>query len=136
MKLESFRRLIKEDVDEKDRPLMDKIGYSINSFADQVLQAFKNNITIEDNLNWSKRQIEVTVDASGIPTMPSQFKSGISSSTYGISVEKAVNVTTPLIFPTTAPFISFSESNSLITINNISGLPSGNKFRLNLIIKG
>lgn len=136
MKIENFRRLIKEDVDQQYRPLVEKIGYILNPFAEQIVQAFNKNLSIDDNLNWSKKTITVTVDSNGTPTSTTQFQSGIAANTvYGITVEKAINLTNPNIYPTGAPFISYSENNKLITINNIKGLPSGNNFQLNLIIK-
>lgn len=134
-KIDNFKKIIKEDFDKQYQDLADKLGYSVNPFAEQVVDALTNGLSIDDNFNWAKKQITITVDSSGKPTQTMQFKSGITGASYGISVEKAVNLTSPTVYPTNTPFINYSETSGLITINNISGLPASNKFTLNLIIK-
>lgn len=134
MKLQQFKRLIKEDVAEKDRPLMEKLAYALNPFCDDVTNALNNNLSIEDNLNQKKKSITVVVDGSGIPTQTLQLATNLASNCYGIVVVKAINSTTPTSFVTGYPFISFSEANKIITINNITGLTAGPTYVLSLIL--
>lgn len=134
MKFENPKRLIKEDVEEDDRPLVEKIGYVINPSFEQLSKILDKNITIEDNLNQSKKQILVTVNSSGTPISNVQFKTDIRGNCFGIDVIKAENQTNRTTYPTSCPFLSWTEQNGVITINNITGLQVNNKYKLNLII--
>ena len=133
--IDNFKKIVQEDYDKQYQDMINKLAYSINPFAEQVVDALDNGISITDNLNWGKATITVTVDSTGTPTTITKFKSGITGNSYGVAVEKAVNTTNATVYPTSAPFISYSESNGVITVNNISGLPANNKFTLNLTIK-
>lgn len=131
-KLSSFRKIKKEDVAEEYKALIEAIGYSINSFADEVISGFNRRLTIKENLTQDIVSIEVTVNSSGIPITESKFKNTIGKSLQGIKVIKAENLTNTSTYPTTAPFISFTQNGELVTINHISGLQSGNKYRLTI----
>lgn len=134
-KLSSFQRLLKEDVPSEYQPLIEKIGVSVNQFAEQVLNAMNKNITVEDNLNMEYKTLEVSV-TDGVPTIITEFKSGLKTRLKGIVVIKAENVTNTGTYPTNQPFISFSENNSLIRIVYVSGLQNGNKYKLTLETRG
>lgn len=134
MKFESPKRLIREDVSEEDRALAEKVGGIINSSFEQIAKLFDNNLSIEDNFNQSKKDIIITVNTSGTPITAVQFKTDISGNCAGIQVIKAENQTNVRTYPTGCPFISFSESNGVITVNNITNLQANNKYKLKLII--
>ena len=132
MKLQSFKRLIKEEVEEQFRPLIDRVGYSINPFAQDVLIALNKNLTIADNLLQQIKQVEVTVDTTGTPKTTSQFKSDLPQNIIGMNVIKVENLTNTSVYPTGHPFISFDQSSGVITIKNITGLVADNKYRLTI----
>lgn len=137
MKLSGFKRLNKEDVSEQFRPLMDRLGYSINNFADEVINAFNSKgISLQDNTNTDYKQIDVTVDSAGLPKITTSYKSGLNGRTLGVVVVSAQNLTNTVVYPTNQPFISFSENSGIITINHISGLQADNKYRLFLVALG
>lgn len=132
-KIQSFRRIIKEDVEEKYRPLVEKIGTSINQFADDVTSALNNNITIADNLNQFIKDVTFSVDSSGSPNPALSFKSTLTGLCQGFTVIKVENLTSSTVYPTNTPFISFGENNKLITVNNITGLVANNKYKIRII---
>lgn len=133
-KLQSFKRLTVEDFDTKDRAMVGKIAYSINIFAEDVLNALNNNISIEDNLNIAKKDFTVVVDGSGNIVGNASLKTGLSHSCQGITVIKADNLTVPANIPTGTPFVTFSESSGLITISNITNLTATNQYKLKLVL--
>lgn len=133
-KLQSFKRLIIEDFDEKERDMVSKIAYSVNTFADDVLGAFNKNISIDDNLNIVKKDITVTVNTLGVPTSPLTVSSGLSSICVGMQVINATNLTNSTTTPTGTPFITFSDNGSQITISKITNLQASNSYRLKLIL--
>jgi hypothetical protein len=136
MKLAGFLRLKKEDVDEQFRPLVDKIGFSINNFAEQVLNALNKKLTITDNLNQELKELTLTMGASGAPTESIQFKNELGINIKGMIVARVENVTNPSSYPATAPFVTWDETNFLVTVKNITGLTSGNKYKIRLITIG
>ena len=134
MKIQPFKRINIEDYPDQYQDLISNLGSSINLFTDEVYNALQNNLSITDNLNQSKVSIKVSVDASGAPTQTLQFKTNLTASCYGINVVNVVNNTNSTTYPTGMPFISFSQSNGVITVNNITGLQPSNQYTLSLIL--
>lgn len=133
-KLQAFKRIITEDFDQKDRALITKLAYAINVFAEDVVNAFSNKITIEDNLNIVTKDLIVKVDSTGAVTSGGTLKTGLDHTCAGIIVVKATNTTTSANIPSGTPFLTFSETSGLLTISNISNLTSNNKYALKLLL--
>lgn len=134
MKLSTFKRIAIEDFDSQYKDLISKLSYSINPFAEEVVQALDNDLNIQDNFTQKTTTISVKVDSSGSPTPILQFKTNLGSNCNGIQCVRAINSTNKLVYPTSQPFISYTESNGIITVNNITGLPVNNQFSLTLIL--
>lgn len=134
-KLSSYQRLIKEDVEEDFQPLIEKVGFSLNQFADQVLAAFKKNITVDDNLNLEYRTLEFTTDAAG--AMPvTQFQSSLTNRLKGLIIIKFENLTDISVagLPSTAPYSFYSQDGKLITITKIvPTLAVSTKYRITFL---
>lgn len=134
MKLSTFKRIIKEDVKEEYRELVEKLAFSINPFAEEVIKALGNNLSVGDNFNQQIRDVTVEVDGSGSPKSILQFKTNLPSKCVGHQVIKADNLTNSSVYPTSCPFLSFTESGGILTVNNITGIPADNKFQLKLVL--
>lgn len=135
-KFEGVKRITSEDFESKDQALISKLASPLNNVLEFVARAFNKNIGWSDNLNCDLRVIELNVNASGLPTPEVTFKSNLKGTCKGIYIEKLENLTNPGTYPTSAPFISFSEDNFQISINHITGLTSGNKYRISLVCRG
>lgn len=133
-RFQSFKRIIQENFDEKDRPLINKLAYSLNIFAEDVLNGLNNNLSINDNLSLNQKTITVTVDGSGIPTTPTVITSGLSSTCRGIQVINAVNNTNVGHTPSGTPFIIFSDNSGQITIKNITNLTASEVYVLTIVL--
>lgn len=133
-KLQSFKRIIIEDFEEKDRTLVGKLASSINSFAEDVLNALTNNISIDDNMNFVKKDLTLTVDSNGRPTTKTTLKTGLKSVCVGTQVIRATNLTNTTTYATSQPLISFTDNSGVITIQQVSGLQANNKYQLKLIL--
>ena len=129
---QSFRRIIIEDYPEKDRSLVGKMAYSINSFADDVLQCLSNNLSIRDNLAAEQKTI-TTITALGVPTKPLLVKTGLLTNCGGTQVIMAINKTNKANVPTSCPFITFTNNAGSIIISNISGLQDDEEYELTVI---
>lgn len=133
--IQSFKRLAVEDFSEKDRELIQKLAYSINSFADDISRAFANNISISDNLNITSKEMTLTLNSKGVITGGSTLKTGLNHLCQGMTVIKVNNITNPTSYPTGTPFISFSENTTgQININNITNLPVGNSYKITVLL--
>lgn len=133
-KIQGFKRLITEDFEEKDRSLVGKIGFVLNTFAEEVSVALNKNLSISDNLNLAQKDITVTVNGLGVPTTPTNVASGLSNLCRGMQVVRAINQTNPQVSPTSCPFITFVDNAGQINISKITGLQSDNKYLLTVIL--
>lgn len=130
-RIPDLRLLKKEDFDGKDQKLIEKLAFPINNFMQQVVNVLKNGVDF-NNLNRQIITITVSVDQFGAPVNTIQVKSTLITKTIGMLCISYTNLSSNTRFPTGQPGISFiqnnAQNNSLITINNISGLPvpSGN----------
>lgn len=131
-KLQNFKRIQTQDYQDDHKETIQKLSFSLNSFAEDVLRALNGNLNTDNFLEKSKT-FDVELTSSGEPKNPLQFKN--PSSVYkieGIRVIKVDNLSNTNIYPAYAPFISFSESAGIITINNIAGLSVNYKWRLKI----
>lgn len=133
-KPQSFKRLIVEDFDQKDRPLVSKLAYSINIFAEDILNALNKKLSIEDNININKKDFTVTVDAGGVVIGTVSLKTELDHSCQGLMVIKADNMKTATNTPTGTPFITFTENSGVIKILKITNLTASEQYKLRVII--
>lgn len=139
MKLPSFKRLFKGDFKPDDQELVDKMSYTINSGLETLYEALNRRLTFNENFNSSQHTISVTVDANGTPSQRTSVTTTVQGVMSGIIVIKAVNSTSftgSAIYPTSTPFISFTQSNQQITIDNVKGLTAGIPWTLSFIVLG
>lgn len=137
MKLTNVKRIVAEDFDEEDRDLVSKLGGLVNDVFEQLVQGLNKNINVKDNMNEDIFNVIVYVDSNGTPVIPAQFKYILKGNCLGVSVINAVNLDNPAIYPTSAPFVSFSQtSGTLVTITNVKGLQASTRYRLTLRVTG
>lgn len=136
-KVSTFKRLSKENFSEENRELIETLGFSINDFASEIINALNKNITIDDNLKMEYKDITVIVDGSGFPTKTTQYTIGLDSRIRGVLVVRAQNLDNIANFVNNAPFISYSQNNNnIITVNHITGLIANEEYRLTLLSLG
>lgn len=135
-KIGNFKRLSTEAVESKYRDLIQLIAGSTNDFADEVTTALNNNLTVDENLNMQYKTLEFSVASTGVPTVTTQFKSTLKSRVKGLQVIKVENLTNPNTYLTGAPFITFTETNQVVTVSHITGLVVSNKYRVTVLSLG
>lgn len=129
-RIDNVKRIKSEDFPPKDQETISRLAEVYNFFAEQVTNAINGNLDFE-NLTEDVFTFEVTVDSNGSPIDNSRFASSIGL--QGTTVINAANLTNPAVYATQTPFISWSSNGAgIYTINNISGLPANNKFRLTI----
>ncbi len=124
-----LKRLVKEDFNPKDQDLISRVSSVFNPAIDQISRILNKGLTISD-LNIQVKQFTIIVDESGNPTSNISVASTLNGKCSQFMVGKAQNLTKPTTYPTTAPFVSFSNDGAQIIINNVTGLSSGDRWQL------
>lgn len=136
-RLPSYKRIIKEDFSAEEQNLISKLGFLVNSAFDGIYSAFDKSITIADNLNQDLVDIDLTVDASGIPRQPIEIKTKLRNNCKGMLVVRLDNLSNPTSLPASAPFIYFEQgSQTNVVIKNVKGLTANVRYRLKVLIIG
>jgi hypothetical protein len=131
MKLQPVR-IKASDFKPEQRELMENLGGTLNPFIDKLIIAFNKNFTVEDNLPFEFKILDITVDGSGNPINNSNLSTGLRNFKGYVCVS-AVDLTGSNNYPTSQPFISFDVSNNTVIIRNITGLTAGIQYRLTLL---
>lgn len=132
-KLGFLKRLIKEDFKSTEQEMIGKVAFILNPAMEAITNALTSGLTIEDNFNGNVKEIVVTVDAAGLPTSSTSFKSGLKLPVKNLIVTRAINLSNSTAYPTSHPFINFTDNGGQITINQVSGLQANNKYQLRVI---
>ena len=125
------KRISSESLPSEQRGAADLVGNSINTFMEEVYIAMTGNLGVTSNLNMEFKTIKVTVNASGIPTSRTVFKSSLKSKIVGCIVIRAYNA-----YPVNQPFINFTENQGQVTIDQVSGLNPNTEYQLVVLTIG
>ena len=126
--LDNVKRIIVEEFKQEDRDMASRLAQNWNFFAEQVVNTVNGNLDY-DNLNRDLKEIDVTVNTSGIPNQTTKFSAKIGA--IDTLIINARNLTNSATYPESSPFISFTPNGQgLYTINKINGLQANNKYRL------
>jgi hypothetical protein len=125
-----IKKIQKEDFEADMQDTIEKLAFPINSFMEQTRNALDGNIDF-NNLNEEIITLDISVNASGIPIVITKYVSNIRTRVIGHNVISVVSVNNPqTVFATNQPFINYTQNANLVTINNITGLPANERFRL------
>lgn len=130
------KRLIRrEDYPEQAGDVIESLGQVLNIFMEEVIEGFEGRLDY-NNLNQSLRQINIVVDADGNPNTRTEFRSLLTDGTRagGITCIRAQNLSNPSTVPTGTPFITFTEDNNVIRIQNVTNLQENERYLLNLLV--
>jgi hypothetical protein len=130
--VDNVKRIIREDFNEDYRDLIDKLSYILNTHMEQVVQQINGNLDFS-NLRQEVIQVKYKVNSSGTPLINKTIKSNLKRP-KGSLVISAFNQDNSAVFPTSAPFITFTASGQIITVKNISGLQANVEYLLNILI--
>jgi hypothetical protein len=133
MKLNNTTQIKSEDYDNDYADLVDQLAETLNPFMQEVSELADERIDFENRVEVLKK-IDITVDANGKPTLNDKInceKSGVR----GFEVIRAYNLTNVSGYPTSHPFISYTQlAGTTVRIDHISGLVANNKYQLTLVI--
>lgn len=135
MKLPNFRRIFRTDYEVEFQALVEKLSVTINQGLEVLYDLSNRKISLRDNILCSVKDVTVTMGASGVPKTTTGFQVDIPGRIIGIQVLYVLN-NTDGAYPTTSPFITFTQDNFIIFINHITGLEEGKNYTLRLVAYG
>ena len=133
MKLDSIKRIIREDYPKEDRQTIEKLAGILNPFLEQIAQAFDQQIDF-NNLAQEIKTFNVKIEANGVPIEGKKVKLSQNGRVMGVSCINARNLDNITLYPTNQPFISQATTNKIMNISNITGLQANVKYELTIIL--
>lgn len=131
--LPTYKRIYYTDFPKDSQAAMEQLSYTVNNAFEGIFSALNNNLNLSDNLAVSVKDLTVNVDANGNPTSALTFVISNTNPVSGVIVIKASNQTNTSTYVTGAPFISYTQTGNKITVNNITGIPTGNTFAVRVV---
>ncbi len=110
-----------DDFPAENKLVIEKLGFILNPFFDQVGQTLNGNIDFT-NLTVIEKDMIITVDHNGTPTTTTSIRNTLNRRIKGILCFNAISQGISNVYPQGTPFISFTQSENQLIINNISGL--------------
>lgn len=132
-KLSSYKRINTKDFETEDQEMIEQLGRSVNDAFNDVYFTLNGRVDLTNNVFCSVRLVDVTLDSSGVPTSRTTFTLNSTQPVIGLMVLQAINQTNSAIYPTGAPFISFTQLDQAILINHITGLQPNMRYTLRIV---
>lgn len=134
-RLQGFKRIESEGVPKEQREFAETVGYAVNVFAEEVIDAFNNKRISFDNLNQRLLSFNANVNSDGIPQQEILLNPGVTGF-KGLLVISAIS-DVGLGNPTGAPFLTFQRmNNGAFRVTHITGLPADTDFAVTAIVIG
>lgn len=134
--LASFKRIYKNDFPQQYQSLIDQLSNYINPNTEAVYNTLNNNVNLANNIYGQVATFSTQVTSTGAPTQSLSFTSTVPTSILGMVVLNAIASGSSSVYPTGGIFCSFTQNGQTITINNITGLPTGTSFTLTVATFG
>jgi hypothetical protein len=132
--LPTFKTLQASDFDAQYAGLINQLALIFNNDIQSLFSALNNGISLADNIACTVATVPITVDSNGNTTNSATFAlTTPNTRVTGLTVINVTNTTNSSIYPTGAPFCSFTPASSQVTINNVTGLQTGYQWSITLI---
>jgi hypothetical protein len=131
MRLQSVR-IKANDFPEDQKEFADALGGALNPFIDKLVIGFNKNFTVDDNLPFEFRTLDIKVDGSGVPQINGAISTNLKNLKGYICIN-VINLDGTATYPTATPFLSTEVNINIVKIRHIAGLPSGVNYRLTLL---
>lgn len=136
MKLPTFRRIFKTDYSSEFQNLVEKLSVSINYGLEVLYDVLNKKVSLSDNIYCTVKDVELSVDSLGVPKTTSAFSLDINAKIIGVMCISANNLTNTTIYPSSGVFVNFTQNNTNIIIDHVTGLQADSNYRLKLVAFG
>ena len=127
-KINPQRFLVEDFQSEKD--WIGNLLSNLNSFIEETVSAFTNNMTIKDNLYQEIKEIKFSNQTNNFPL---KFQTKFKANPQGVLMIYCYNNTDNSV-QTTAPWPIWSYANNEIKIADIDGLVLGKTYTIRLLV--
>lgn len=134
MKLPNFRRLFKNDFKEEFQGLVDQLSVSINVGMESLYEALNKKLTFKDNFSCTVKDITVKVDSTGKPKSPITLPLDFYGKIDGVIVLYALNNTSSARYVSGGVHVSWTQTETGLSISNIAGLYADDEYSLRIVI--
>lgn len=138
MKIPSYKRLNTEDFKQEEQELVEKLSSTLNIGIESLNQALNKRLNFVDNFESTQRTFSVKVDANGEPTSEIAFKLDTIGNAVprasGSIVTNVKNLTNSSTYPTGGVFMTFTQSQNVITVQHLTGLVANNNYEVTVIV--
>lgn len=136
MRLQAVR-IKTSDFPDDQKELADNLGGTLNPFIDRLVLGFNKNFTVDENLPFEFKTIDITVNSTGIPTVsgavqPVKITTDLTN-LKGFICINATDLSGGNNYPSHTPFVVFSLVEKTITLQKITGLTADKLYRLVLL---
>lgn len=132
-KLKSYKRLITTDFKEEDQELVEQIGLTVNDAFNDAFFTLNGRVDLANNIYCTVKSVDVTVGANGVPINSTSMTLNSTQPVIGCQVLQATNQTNSAVYPTGAPFISYTQLDQSLVINHITGLQANMRYTLRIV---
>jgi len=132
-KLSSYRRIITNDFKKEEKKLIEQLASPINDSFNELYFATNGRLSLRENVFCTVKDVDITVDAAGIPVSNVSFGLDRQGNILGCTVLSAINQTNTAVYPAGAPFISFVQNGNSIIVNHITGLQAGYRYTVRIV---
>lgn len=132
-KLKSYKRIITSDYEKEDQEVVEQLADTINDAFNDVYFTLNGRVELSNNIYCTVRLVDVIVDSNGIPVSRTTFGLNNTQPVIGCQVLMAINQTNTAIYPTGAPFISYTQLDQALLINHITGLQANMRYTLRIV---
>ena len=106
-----------------------KLFSPLNQLTGDIVRAFRNNLTITDNLFQEIKEIKFVNSSANFPL---KFTTKFSQAPLGLFYIYIYN-TTDATYSSTAPHLVWSYADNQVSISTITGLTSGKTYTLRVL---
>lgn len=132
-KLKSYKRIITSDFEKEDQGMIEQLGGSVNDAFNELYFTMNGRVDLTNNLYCTVRLVDVIVDSNGTPTNRTTFSLNNTQPVIGCQVIMAINQTNSAVYPTGSPFLSYTQLDQVLLINNITGLQANQRYTLRIV---
>lgn len=137
MRIPTFKRIDKQNFDEQYKELIETIAFSYNNDIEVLFQVFNKNVSLKDNVFCTVKDVQVILNSNGIPKNTASFQLDNSNMrVLGCNVLKAINTKNSTTYPTSAPFLNFTQTSGIVTIDHVTGLQADQPYTLTIVAFG
>jgi Sec7-like guanine-nucleotide exchange factor len=120
------------DFPKNQKELATAFGDVLNPFMSQVSIALAKNLTVDENLPFEFKSIQVKVNSSGIPVGNSTVNTDLKNFKGYVCIN-ASNDDVSGSYVTAAPFLTTQVDSGIVTIKHITGLVADTTYTLVLM---